>query len=203
MNLVRLRDQIGHRLRLLPEPVAWKETGYVPIDDNWRLIEVISGSITLENERTKQRVSLSPDHVHSYTSSPPNEDSFDGFLELKVKIDLTPSVPKIEVILGGAARTVERERLPPLQVRITELLKAINPEILKAFETGSQVAVMISERNLRVLRELQNESGFADVISIQSTGSMSMGIGSRIGGHIHDRDDTGVCHGFVIRFRGP
>ena len=58
MNLAKLRDHVGHRLRLRPEPVAWKETGYVPIDDNWRLLEVADGGIALKNERTQQRVSL-------------------------------------------------------------------------------------------------------------------------------------------------
>jgi hypothetical protein len=91
-----------------------------------------------------------------------------------------------------------------LPARINELLRTINPDILKAFEVGaSEVAVMISESNLRALRELQNENGFSDVLSLESTGSMSMGIGSRIGGHIHDKDDTGACYGYIVRLRAP
>jgi hypothetical protein len=204
MNLTKLHDQLDHRLRILPEPVTWGETGYVPVDDNWRLIEVTGGRIALENERTRQRISLSPDHVHSFTLSPPDDHSFDGFLELKVRIDLTPPVPKIDLILSGAARTIERQSMPPLRVRITDLLKKINPDILKTFETdASQTAVMISERHLALLRELQNENGFSDVLSLESTGSMSMGVGSRIGGYIHDLDDIGVCHGYIVRFKGP
>ena len=60
---------------------------------------------------------------------------------------------------------------------------------------------MISEANLRALRLLQREEGFSDLLSLESTGSMSLGVGSRVSGHLHDQDDTGACHGFMLRFR--
>jgi hypothetical protein len=201
MNLSKLPDLVGRRLRLRPETTVWKEKKCVPKDDNWILVSRTAEGITLVNERTDQDLSLSPDHIHSYTSSPPGDNSFDGFLELKVTIDITGDDPKIDIIRSGAARTIERANVPPLRVRITELLRTINPTILKAFDDGaSEVAVMISEHNLRALLELQNEDGASGVFSLESTGSMSLGIGSRVGGHIHDNDDTATCHGYIIRF---
>ena len=200
MNLEKLRETMGRRLRLRPQPTAWRGTTYEPVDDSWLLLDVRGHAITLENERTRQRVSLSPDHVHSYTSSSPEDETFQGFLELKVKIDITPPEPTLDIILSGAARTIDQPRTPPLRARVVELLRTINPEILSRFEAGSsQVAVMISDVNLRALRALENEDGFSDLLSLQSTGSMSLGVGSRVGGHIPDRNDTGACHGFVLR----
>ena len=95
------------------------------MDDNWLLRDVQPQAITLENERTGQSVSLSPDHVHSYTSSPPHDNEFDGFLELKVKIDITSPRPNVDVILSGAARNADYPITPPLRARVVEILSSI------------------------------------------------------------------------------
>jgi len=50
------------------------------------------------NQRTSQRVPLSADHVHHFTSSQP-ASGFDGFLELTVRIDITSDQPSIKIIV--------------------------------------------------------------------------------------------------------
>ncbi len=203
MKLRMLKALADRHLRLRPTPGRWQGQNYQPVDDNWEVVQVREDrTVVLVNERTKQEVSLAPDHVHSYTSSSPDDDSFDGFLELKVKIDITPARPKIDVILSGAARTVEQPALPPLRTRIVELLRTINPEILSAFEAGiPEVRVMISEHNLRALLNLQKEGGFSEILSLESTGSVNIGVGSRIGGHLNDRDESGARQGYALRLQ--
>ena len=201
MNLKMLKALVGCRLRLLPTPVRWQQAAYEAVDDNWMVTNVGEDrTMMLVNERTKHLVKLATDHIHGYTSNLPDDNSFDGFLELKVKIDITDSSPKIDVILSGAARTFEQPKPPPLRTRIVELLRAINPEILSLFDGGAhEVAVMISQHNLRLLLALQKEDGFSSILSLRPTGSVSIGSGSRIGGHLNDRDQSGACQGYALR----
>ena len=205
MNFSKLSINKGKRLRLLPPASYWEATSerHVQKDDNWLLTDVDSNnSITLTNERTKQRVSLSSDHVHSYTSSPPTDHSFDGYLEVKVTIDITSTEPEINLILSGAARTVQQKSLPPLRIRINALLDNINPKILQAVEAGStSVSVMIGEDKIRLLKELQKEGGFEEVLSMKSNGNIAIGIGATISGCISDLDDVSTRHGFILHFK--
>jgi hypothetical protein len=60
------------------------------------LIEVTDSRIALKNERTEQCVLLSPDHVHSYTSSPPHDDSFEEFVSTKNLI--LPEITRLEAV---------------------------------------------------------------------------------------------------------
>jgi hypothetical protein len=86
MNLSKLQSSKGGRLRLVPAATVGRaDGGTEERDDLWLLSDVSRDCLQLVNERTNQHVGLSPDHVHSYTSSPPGSN-FVGFLELKVPL---------------------------------------------------------------------------------------------------------------------
>jgi hypothetical protein len=144
MNPLKLQSSKGARLRLVPAAtVARREGGVEERDDLWLLSDVGRDCVQLVNERTGHSVPLSPDHVHSYTSRPPGA-SFDGFLELKVTIDITSPEPAVHIIPSGAARAIVRESRSPLPERLKQLLDRVNPDILRAAaHSRGPIAVMI------------------------------------------------------------
>jgi hypothetical protein len=205
VNFNVLAQKIGHKLKLHPPATTWDASlgQYVESDDVWVLGDVAKNvSITLTNERSQQVLALGSDHVHSFTSNAPDDPSFDGFLELKVTVDLTGEKPRIAIIPSGAARMIQRERRPPLQPRIVQLLDRITPEILEYVRTGATgVRVMIGDANLRALNALASEHEFSRWLSIEPTGSViSGGRGNRIGGHLHDEDESAGQQGFALNF---
>ena len=192
MNLKQLKKRQGTNLRLRPLPHRIDGSGkHLPeSDDAWRLEKVLDNpsSIELLNIHTGHVLTLQPDNVQEYRSP--------DFLLLRCQLTVRPQSIDIEPIFGSAGSPST-----PLRTRITDLLREINPEIMEAFGSGApEVAVMISEHNLRVLQEIQREPGCSEILSLRPTGSMSVGVGSRVGGHIHDLDDIGVRQGFVLRF---
>jgi hypothetical protein len=199
MNLRKLKDSVGQRLKLRPVPIHCEAMEYVDVDDSWRLTEVDLPSIAiLENSRTNQVLHLSPDHIHNYTTSPPNKDSFDGFLELKVTVDITGEDPIVDIIPSGTARVLNKDSKLPIEARIRRLLDDINPKISASFDMGiPTVAVMISMRKHQLLQELLMENGASDVVNLEPNGSVAMGVGCRIGGHIHDSEE-GMQNGFNV-----
>lgn len=170
-----------------------------PIDDVWLVGEVNQLSLSLVNERSGHSVTLSPDHIHSYTSSPPGSD-FDGFLELKVTIDITSAEPVIDIIPSGAARMIP-EAPPPLHARLESVLNRINPQIVAAARSNrGPVCVMVSSKSLQRLSELRDDPDFDKFVIITSNGNVCMGVGNRIGGHIHELDGLGTLHRVVLEF---
>jgi hypothetical protein len=202
MKFDKLKHSIGQRVRLRPAPKRWDGDKRVTIDDPWTLSEVDRARLVLTRAKSKQVLCLAPDHIHSYTSSSPGDSSFDGFLELKVTVDLTEATPTIDIIPSGSARTLTEEDSPALSSRIRCLLDRINPRISDAFDRGTPiVAVMISVGNLVELRAVLQENEASKVVSIESNGSVAMGRGARIGGHIHDLEE-GNQQGFLVS-KGP
>lgn len=200
MNLKRLAANRGARFRLRPRATTVSVIGIGgPIDDVWLVGEVTQVSVSLVNERSGHSVSLSPDHVHGYTSSPPGSD-FKGFLELKVTIDITSAEPVIDIIPSGAARMIPEDP-PPMRARLESLLNRVSPEILAAARSNrGRVCVMVSSETLQRLSELRGEPGFDKLVTITSNGNVCMGLGNRIGGHIHEMDGLGPLHGLVLEF---
>jgi hypothetical protein len=132
MNLSKLQRSKGARLRLVPPAtVARIEGGSEERDDLWLLSDVSRDRVQLVNERTNHQLPLSPDHVHGFTSSSPGSD-FEGFLELKVTIDITSFKPAVRIIPSGAAKNIVRDSGPPLASRLRLLLNRINTDILRA-----------------------------------------------------------------------
>jgi hypothetical protein len=108
----------------------------------------------------------------------------------------------VNIIPSGAARNIVRESRLPLPVRLKQLLDRINPDILRAAaQSRGPIAAMIGAENLQLLNQLRDESGFDDLIAVRSNGNVCMGLGNRIGGHIHDLDARGALHGVVLEFR--
>jgi hypothetical protein len=204
MHLAKLINNVGQRLRIRPTAVEWEIDRYRDADDVWILNAIGDDNfVTLTNARTQHELRLAADQIHSFTSSAAHDrDIFDGFLELKVKVDISEPIPRVDVILSGAARMVQSEPLPPLQVRLSALLNGINPEILRAVKSGRFVVpVMIADHKARHLNLLSQEKEFGAVLSMRPNGSVCIGLGSRIGGHIHDLDESGVQHGYVLTFK--
>lgn len=202
MNLSKLQSSKGARLRLVPPAtVARVEGGSEERDDLWLLSDVSLDCVQLVNERTHQHVALSPDHVHSYTSSPPGSN-FAGSLELKVTIDITSLEPAVRIIPSGAAKNIVRESGQPLRVRLKLLLDRVNPDILRtATSSRGPIAVMMGAENLQLLNQLRHEPGFNDLIVVRSNGNVCMGSGNRISGHIHDCDALGSLHGVLLEIQ--
>ena len=202
MNFAKLTGSVGKRLRLHPPAEVWHATHNrsVAADDVWQLTDVQPGaSITLVNERTNQEVLLGTDHVHHFTSNPPADTSFDGTLELTVRIDLTKAAPAVSVIPSGVARTISRAALPPMRVRIAKLLNQVNPQILA--QHAREVGAMVGPRNIAALRELELDPDFAELLSFRSNGAVIMGgAGNRIGNMINDLDESAGLHGFIFTF---
>jgi hypothetical protein len=139
--------------------------------------------------------------VHSYTSGQPGA-AFDGFVELKVRIDISPEHPVVTIIPSGPARNASGRSNASLKVRLKQLLDRANPDILRHALAHGSVAVMMGASNLQQLNELRQEPGFDELISIRPNGNTCVGIGNRIGGHIHDRDELGSLHAIELRIKG-
>ena len=198
MNFDMLAQRIGHKLKLLP-PARLR--GALS-DDIWELAEVKKrDSITLKSLRSDQVLMLAPDHVHSFTSSAPNDSSFDGTLEVKVNVDVTPDAPTISIIPSGPAR-MARAVGEPLPSRLAALLDRITPEVLYLLKRGaSGVQLMIGESNYQTLRQMADETEFERWAAMHSTGAVIMGgSGNRIGGHLHDSDESAGQRGFSLHF---
>ena len=201
MNLTRLASNIGKRFRLRPTAtVANLNGGADPVDDLWRLVDVSSADIRLVNERSHQSLRLAPDNVHHYASNLA-EPGCDGFLELSVYVDITPKEPRVDLIPSGVARTLPKEPTQPLQARLEALMNRINPEIMQtALSRRGSIAVMVGLRHLQLLNQLRSEPGFDELMVVKPNGNVCMGVGSRIGDHIHDLDEVGGLQGVVLSF---
>jgi hypothetical protein len=89
----------------------------------------------------------------------------------------------------------------PLKDQIREYLSTVNPEILRALDSGApSSAVMINAAHLSRLAELQKRSDLADYLIVEPTGSTMMGAHNRIGGYINDVVDVGTLQGFQLTF---
>lgn len=89
-----------------------------------------------------------------------------------------------------------------LKQRIRDILRIINPEIIKGIDSGEQaVAVMINQMNLLELTQLTKDPAFSDYLEIRSTGSISAGTNNRIGGHLNDVNEMGMLQGYQFIFK--
>jgi hypothetical protein len=201
MNRSMLRRNIGKRFHLVPPAFAQRVDGEPEErNDAWRL-EAVDPMISLVNERTGHRVELASDHVGGYTSSLQGSD-VDCVLEVKLWIDITSAKPVLTMYPTGPARNAPRFPSSPLRVRLRQLLDRISPDILRsASASHKRVAVMVGTANLNRLNQLRDESGFDSLIEVRSTGSVIMGSGCRIGGHIHEENALGSLHGVELTIK--
>jgi hypothetical protein len=82
---------------------------------------------------------------------------------------------------------------PPLAVSFRTLLAEINPDILKAIDSGKrQFSVLVDGSNMVRLAEMMREKGFNAVASIQVTSNVMIASqGSSIGQDFTDIHNTG------------
>lgn len=171
------------------------------MDDVWRLTSV-TDAIRLTNVRTGQSVALADEYVHHFIVAPPDDETFHGWLELTVKVDLTNARPEISPLHSGPARVLKEDDAPPWHYRLRELLDRINPEILRAVDGGALTQpVMVADFNIPSLRALCKEPDAAGVLMLHADGCViGGGTGNRIGGHLHDLSEGGPMQGFVLLF---
>jgi len=105
-------------------------------------------------------------------------------------------------VITTAAGEIFGERLdtllhPPLAVRFRTLLGDMNPDIIKAIDSGRhQFSVLVDASDIVRLTEMMREKDFEMVADVQVTSRFSMGYGNNVGQDFSDIHNTGqqtVC----------
>lgn len=109
MNFAQAKNKVGDGMRLRPLPHRrWRDgTRLPPLDDTWRLEEVLAkpNRLLLVNTSTGHRVELQHDNLHEYRSP--------HFLMLRCQLTLTERTVEIEpLIQSSQPRMMPGERGP-------------------------------------------------------------------------------------------
>jgi hypothetical protein len=111
----------------------------------------------------------------------------------------------VTATIAGAVLTKRIDTIlhPPLEVRFRNLLAEINPEIIKAVDSGrTDFSVLVDDSNVSRLNSMMSEDGFAALATIQFGGKIISSPGSSMGENFRDRKYTGsqtLCGFHVIK----
>lgn len=93
MNWSKLKDSIGHRVKIRPEVISrWPDGSANLTDDDWIIARVSKqAGVCLSNIRTQHWKSLGADHIKSYFTDPSDlrDGVTHGFLALHSQLTLS------------------------------------------------------------------------------------------------------------------
>lgn len=89
-----------------------------------------------------------------------------------------------------------------LKQQIRDILRTINPEIIKRIDSGEQViVVMINQMNLLELTQLAKDPAFSDYLEIRNAGGTISGTDISMNGYLNDVNEMGTRHGCQFIFK--